>query len=127
MYTPLYLLSLTGLYSLWKSSRFSVYAWSGFFILITYVFSSWWNWYYGGSFSSRVYVEFIPVFMILLAIALHDTAGKFRKGILVALVVLLTILCQIQTYQYRYYQIHWSEMTKEKYWEVFLRIDKLIK
>jgi len=127
LYTPLYLLSLTGLYSLWKSSRFSVYAWSGFFILITYVFSSWWNWYYGGSFSSRVYVEFIPVFMILLAIALHDTAGKFRKGILVALVVLLTILCQIQTYQYRYYQIHWSEMTKEKYWEVFLRIDKLIK
>ena len=95
--------------------------------MITYVFSSWWNWYYGGSFSSRVYVEFIPVFMILLAAALHGIAGKYRKGAFVALIVLLTILCQVQTYQYRYYQIHWSEMTREKYWEVFLRIDKLVK
>jgi hypothetical protein len=42
------------------------------------------------------------------------------------MVVLLVIVCQIQTYQYRYNQIHWSEMNKEKYWEVFLRIDKLM-
>ncbi|MEI7526956.1 MAG: hypothetical protein WCJ95_21590 [Mariniphaga sp.] len=127
LYTPLFLLSFTGGYFLWKSSRFRFYTWFGFFFLITYVFSSWWMWYYGGSFSSRVFVEYIPVFMVLLSIALHSMRRKIIKPALVTLIVLLTIVCQIQTYQYRYYQIHWSEMTKDKYWNVFLRIDKLIK
>jgi hypothetical protein len=29
--------------------------------------------------------------------------------------VLFVVLCQIQTYQYRYFIIHWSEMNQEKY------------
>lgn len=127
LYTPVFLLSLTGGYYLWKSSPFSLYSWLAFFIMITYFFSSWWMWFYGGSFSSRVYTEYIPVFMILLAFALHNTRRKYLKTIFVTVIVLLAIICQIQTYQYRYYQIHWSDMTKEKYWDVFLRIDKLLK
>jgi len=127
LYTPLYLLSFIGGYSLWKSSRFSFFSWFGFFLLITYVFSSWWMWYYGGSFSSRVYVEYIPLFMILMAIALHAMRSKPVKKVFIAAIILLTIVCQIQTYQYRYYQIHWADMTQEKYWDVFLRVDKLMK
>ena len=125
LYTPIFLLSFTGAFYLWKSQRFSFYSWFAFFIIITYILSSWWNWYYGGSFSSRVYVEFIPLFMVLLAIALNKIRKKSLKISLITAIVLLTLLCQIQTYQYRYYQIHWSEMTKEKYWDVFLRIDKI--
>lgn len=127
LYTPLYLLCFTGGYYFWKSSRFSFFSWFGFFLLITYVFSSWWMWYYGGSFSSRVYVEYIPLFMMLLAIALREMRSKPVKKVFVAAIILLTILCQIQTYQYRYYQIHWADMTQEKYWDVFLRVDKLMK
>jgi hypothetical protein len=127
LYTPLYLLSLSGCYFLWHLSRFEFYSWCAFFILITYVFSSWWMWYYGGSFSSRVYVEFIPLFMILAAISLNRIKHKSYRIVYIISLFLVTILCQIQTYQYRYYQIHWSEMTKEKYWNVFMRIDKLIK
>jgi hypothetical protein len=125
LYTPLFLLSLTGTIYLWKSERFSFYSWFVFFIIVTYILSSWWCWYYGGSFSSRVYVEFIPFFMVLLAIALNKIKRKSVKITLITLIVLFTLLCQVQTYQYRYYQIHWSEMTKEKYWDVFLRIDKI--
>ena len=127
LYTPLYLLCFTGGYYLWKSSRFSFFSWFGFFLLITYVFSSWWMWYYGGSFSSRVYVEYIPLFMILLATMLHAMRSKPVKKVFIATIILLTILCQIQTYQYRYYQIHWADMTQEKYWDVFLRVDRLMK
>jgi len=127
LYTPLYLLSLTGCFFLWKSSRYEFYSMFGFFIVITYVLSSWWMWFYGGSFSSRVFVEFIPVFMILLALSLKNLNNfKIANRIYMLLIILLIVICQIQTYQYRYYQIHWSEMTKEKYWNVFLRIDKLI-
>jgi hypothetical protein len=122
LYTPLYLISMAGAFYLWKSSRFSLTAWMGFFLLITYVLSSWWMWYYGGSFSSRVYVEYIPLFMILLALALNHIKFKWLRRSYVALVFLLIILCQIQTYQYRYFQIHWVDMNKEKYWDVFLKV-----
>ena len=124
LYTPVFLLSFAGCYFLWKSSRFQFYSWLTFFLIITYVFSCWWLWFYGGSFSSRVYVEYIPLFMILLAMALNQINLKWLFN---SLIVILIIICQVQTYQYRYNIIHWSEMTKEKYWNIFLRIDKLIK
>ena len=127
LYTPLLLFSLTGGCFLWKSSPYEFYSWFGFFIIITYVFSSWWMWYYGGSFSSRVYVEYISLFMVLLVISLKGIKLKLFNHLYILMIASLIIVCQIQTYQYRYYQIHWSDMTKEKYWEVFMRIDKLIK
>jgi len=127
LYTPLLFLALIGGYFLWKSSRFAFFAWFGFFILLTYIFSSWWMWYYGGSFSSRVYVEFIPLFMILLALALKKIKPRLLNRLFITMIGLLIVVCQIQTYQYRYFEIHWSDMTKEKYWDVFLRVDKLMK
>ena len=120
LYTPMYLLAMFGLIPLFKKNKFAALTWLAFFILITYVFSSWWMWYYGGSFSSRVYVEYIPVFMILFAILLAETKVKWGRAALLSLSFLLLTVCQIQTYQYRYYEIHWDEMNKEKYWDVFL-------
>lgn len=124
LYTPIYFISLVGLIYLYKRSRILAMLWFIPFFVVTYVFSSWWNWYYGGSFSSRVFVEFIPLFMVLLAIALENIKIKWRKVTFVSTIILLILICQIQTYQYRYNVIHWSEMNREKYWEVFLRIDK---
>ena len=127
LYTPLFLVAFAGCYFLWRTSRFEFFSWIGFFFVITFVLSSWWMWYYGGSFSSRVYVEYIPIFMIPLAIALNQIKRRPFKQIFLSLIVVLIIACQIQTYQYRYFQIHWSDMTKEMYWENFMRIDRLIK
>ncbi|UTW62919.1 hypothetical protein KFE98_01820 [bacterium SCSIO 12741] len=126
LYTPLYLLALvSGLWGLWKFNRFQAWNVLLFFAVLTYVLSSWWMWFYGGSFSSRVYIEYLPLFGFLLAMALHQFAG-WRHKVLVGGVLTLLLLCQIQTYQYRYYQIHWADMTQEKYWDVFLRVDKLM-
>jgi len=127
IYTPLYFLSFLGCYYLYKKSFFSCISYLLFFIILTYIFSSWWMWYYGGSFSSRVYIEFIPAFMLMLAFALQGVNNsKTKKYVLVSLIIALILACQIQTYQYRYYRIHWSDMTKEMYWNEFLRIDHLI-
>ncbi len=120
LYTPMYLLGAFGCFSLWKKNKYTVFCWLGFSILITYIFSSWWMWYYGGGFSGRTYVEYLPVFMIPLAILLKSLRGKFQKIGVVAVIICLIAVCQIQTYQYRYYEIHWDQMTKEKYWDVFL-------
>ena len=113
---------LVGIIAFFKRSIFQ-----GFLFLLpisvaVFVFSSWWNWWYGGSFSSRVLVEFLPFFALGLATLLGDFRSLVRKLSRVLIVVLI-VVCQIQIYQYRYYQIHWEEMTSERYWNVFLRPD----
>ncbi|MCR9174196.1 MAG: hypothetical protein NXI10_16995 [bacterium] len=126
LYTPIYLLAFIGLIALWKrKDRFPVFSWLIFFFVLTYILSSWWMWYYGGSFSSRVYVDYLPFFLLLLGIGLNQWRKQWPGWTLRIVTVLLIVLCQIQMYQYRYGQIHYSDTTKEQYWNNFLRIDKL--
>ena len=126
VYTPMCFLALFGLIPLYKKSRFQFYSLVAFLIVVTYVLSSWWCWYYGGSFSTRVFVEYLPVFALLLAISLQYIKEKVAKIAIRSFIVVLIVVCQVQTFQYRYYEIHWAEMTKEMYWDVFLRVDKLM-
>ncbi len=125
VYTPLLFLSLTGFIFLYRSNRYQAFTLLSFIIILVYVFSSWHMWFYGGSFSQRVMIEFYAFFAILLATAIQQIKNITLKKIFLSLVILLIIVSQIQTYQYRRMQIHWSDMNKEKYWEVFMRIDKL--
>lgn len=125
VYTPLLFVSLSGFYFLFRSNRFQAYTLLGFLFILVYIFSSWHMWFYGGSFSQRVMVEFYAFFAILLATLLQKIKSSKSKFIFKGIIVLLIIVCQVQTYQYRRMQIHWSDMNKQKYWEVFMRIDKL--
>ena len=121
LYTPIIFLSfLSSLFLLKSRSYFSV-SWLLFFALLTIVFSSWWVWFYGGSFSSRVYVEYLSLLLLPLAIFMNELK-KMRRKLLIFFSFILIVVCQIQSYQYRYYEIHYSEMTREKYWNVLLTI-----
>ena len=64
----------------------------------------------------------VPFFAIGLALLLKKKRPviHFMSR---TIVVLCIMLCQFQTYQYRYYIIHWENMNSEKYWEVFLQLD----
>lgn len=126
LYSPILLLAFTGGYVLWAKGRFEFYTLFAFLLILTCLLSSWWNWWYGGSFSSRVYLEYIPFFSILLGLSLKNIRSRLLRTFFVSLIFVFIVVCQIQTFQYRYYQIHWENMTKEKYWNVFLRIDKLM-
>jgi hypothetical protein len=125
VYTPIFGLSLIGLHYLRQQSFYQFIGFSAFFILLVYISSSWWQWYYGGSFSTRVFIEFIPIFMLLLAFAIQHAKHGIQKFLICGAVIFLIILCQLQTYFYRYYIIHWSDMTQEKYWNSFKQIGKL--
>ena len=85
---------------------------------LVFILSSWWSWWYGGSFGSRVLVEYLPVFGLLLALLLN----RYKRFFLKIILVMLIAFCQFQTYQYRYYLIHWEDMTREKYFNVFLKL-----
>lgn len=122
LYTPLYLISLIGLFYFYKKFKLGTMVFIVFFSFFTYIVSCWWSWWYGGSFSSRVYVDILVFFMIPLAFLINNAVKVIHKAIIILVLFLVIVLCQIQTYQYRYYIIHWSEMTKEMYWERFLKL-----
>lgn len=127
VYTPLLFLSCYGFIVLFKKSKYHFYVLTCFVMLLIYVLSSWWNWWYGGSFGTRVMVEYYFLFVLLL-LFVFESISKYRiKIVFSVLLVLTVVLCQIQTYQYRYYHIHWEKMDKEHYWNSFLRVDLLAK
>lgn len=127
IYSPFLLFCLFGLYTLFKQNRFVFYSVSIFFVILIYVLSSWWNWWYGGSFGSRVMVEYYAVFSILLLMFLDKIRSQAAKMAFSAVLVVTLLLAQFQIYQYRYYHIHWEKMDQEHYWRSFMRIDLLIK
>jgi hypothetical protein len=118
-------MALFGLVPMFKKSRFAAIALLVFLLLTSWILSSWWNWWYGGSFSSRVMVEYLIFFMIPLALLIMECKRIWSKALVISLVVAFTILCQVQTYQYRYHKIHWENMDRESYWRVFMRLDQI--
>jgi hypothetical protein len=125
VYMPILFVSMAGFIFLLHESRYKFFTLVGFLFIIIYIFSSWHMWFYGGSFGQRVMIDFYAFFAILLATKLQQMKIKRIRQLYIGIIALLIIMCQVQTYQYRRMQIHWSDMNKEKYWEVFMRIDKL--
>jgi hypothetical protein len=123
IYTPVLFISLLGYRYLWQQNIRSAIFLVGFMVILTYLLSSWHMWYYGGSFSQRVFIDFYALFTIPLALALENIRETaLRKGFITSLLV-LTLFCQFQTYQYRHMVIHWSDMSKERYWDNFFKLN----
>ncbi|MFT4521544.1 MAG: hypothetical protein ACI8ZN_000481 [Bacteroidia bacterium] len=119
VYTPMLFIALWGLYSWFKKNTWQAIWTFSFLAVLTYFLSSWWMWYYGGSFSSRVYIEYFVLFLIPLGYLLDGIKKAAGRHLIHALLIFTLILSQFQTYQYRKMVIHWDGMTKEKYWESF--------
>jgi hypothetical protein len=127
VYTPLTFLSLFGLIPLWKQNRFRA-TWMLILLFITvYVLSCWWMWFYGGSFGMRPMIEFFGLFALLFYFLIDGIKIRSLRLGVITLTILIVLLCQFQTLQYRYEVIHWSEMTKQSYWNAFLNFDFLKK
>jgi hypothetical protein len=124
VYVPLTLLALAGLVPLYRQNRIKAIHVGVFLLVVIYLLSSWWMWYYGGSFGPRVMIEYLPVFALLLFSLFNALKNKIPQISVAAITLLIVAFCQFQTLQYRYEIIHWSEMSKEKYWDVFLQLKK---
>lgn len=93
------------------------------FFALVYILSSWWYWSYGGSYGSRVMIDYyVP--MILMLVPFLRASSKWMRGALVSVIPVFAAVAIIQTYQYKNYILTWDEMTKETYWQVFLKTDK---
>lgn len=124
VYTPVMFFSCIGVIFLLRSSR------NGFFIPIViymtatiYVLSSWWNWWFGGGFGLRSYIDTYALMAVpLAAIIEKGIYGKKSFRIVTSvIIILLTGLNLFQTWQYHKGLIHHEGMCKNAYWAMFGR------
>jgi len=127
VYTPVLLIAtLSIIWFAYKKHFYLLFTWVAFFVLLTYLLSSWWCWYYGCSYGLRAYIDFYAIFLIPFAIML-DRIKKVPRLLIIALSLSTIPLNIIQTYQYKEYILHWVNMDKEKYWKVFLKTNDRFK
>ena len=121
VYSPIILIALLGSLVFWKKNRFAFFAFTSFFLLLLFIISSWWNWFYGPSFGQRAFVDFYAV----LAIPLAFTFEKIQRANWRKTVLLICSACVflnfIQTYQYNKQILSSWDMNFQKYAYVFLK------
>ncbi|MBL4706730.1 MAG: hypothetical protein JKY54_19525 [Flavobacteriales bacterium] len=119
LYTPLMILSIIGLFFFREKAKKFRLATPIILILTIYVFSSWWSWWYGGSFGMRAMIQYYAILAFPLAAFISVSFKKWMFGIPVALAVVFCVQLNLkQSLQYRRNHIHWDGMTKEAYWYV---------
>jgi hypothetical protein len=98
------------------------YGWLLFFLFVnTWVISSWWMWFYGGSYGHRAFIDLYPFFAIGIAAALHRGFGPIGSRALAIIAMLFIPLQLVQTFQYNKHIIPFDNMSKAKFWNLFLR------
>lgn len=123
VYTPIMLFAIAGMFTLPQKLKGLILPFTIFTFLNIYILSSWWSWWFGGSFGLRAFIDMYGLMTIPLAAFISYTfhSKKPKKIILTGTLVLLILFNLFQTWQYRKGLIHWELMNKEAYWSNFLR------
>lgn len=129
VYTPLIVLAFVGMFFMQK--KFPTLRNAILFITIVniYILSCWWDWFFGGGFGGRAFVQHyaylaIPIASLCEYVFELLPVIKFRQVIQLLFLILVFAGINLnigQTYQYNYDLIHYSSMTKEAYWHNFGR------
>jgi len=123
VYTPFMLLLIPGLILMYLRSRARFYPLIFFLFVLVYIFSSWWNWFYGDSFGMRPLVDYYGLFMVIIAGAILKIKRVRLKRPVYAFVGVTIFLNLFQTYQYATGILHPDSMTRDAYWYIFLKSD----
>jgi hypothetical protein len=120
IYTPVMVLALAGMVSLYRSARPLFAATLIYFLVNLYVVSSWTCWWYaGGSYSQRALLSSYAVLALPLGFLLRDTRKRvWRKALYLAAAGLL-ILNLFQTWQWAHGLIDRTRMTRAYYFAIF--------
>ncbi len=125
VYNPVMILPIVTTFFLLRKNTLNSWATLGIFAISTYLFASWWCWWYGGAYGHRCFVDLLPVLSLPLAFVLDKimSAQKIWVKILcfsaIATMVYYNLRCTLL------YGWEWShtDWTLEKYWEeVFFKV-----
>jgi hypothetical protein len=127
LHTPLLFFSTIGGVYTWVKckSYYKAFVFTLFLVLITYILSSWWSWYYGASYGSRPMIDYYVIFGLALGISLHQLKNKISRTIISILLIGIFIPVNIiQVFQYQNYIMDWEEMTWSKFKFIGLHTEK---
>jgi hypothetical protein len=100
-YSPLIFLSIIGIVLLIKNKNWSGYFYGALFLLISYVFASWWCWWFGCSFGGRSFIEYYTVLIIPFCYLLQQT--KNNKLAYYAIILAICFCCYLNLDMEYYY------------------------
>lgn len=122
LYTPLMILAIAGMFVLKRYAKELRLALPVLLLVTAYILSSWWCWWYGGSFGSRAFIDLYGLLAVGIAAAFTFIIQKVRFGkfILIPLVAFFILLNNFQSLQYSWGSLHHDAMTREAYWAIFL-------
>jgi hypothetical protein len=102
LYSPIAAIPLSGLIQERHRNRHGERAVIFIFVFATWLFASWWAWWFGGAFGHRCYVEYCA-FLVLPFSGIIDKVGKkrLRSYLFGTLCVVLIYYSMGLTYNYR--------------------------
>lgn len=122
IYTPMMIFSLYGIWLIIKNKT-HVFKLTLLILvpLYIYIISSWWCWWYGGSFSQRSLIDIYPLLAISMAYVLSKLKDslQLKKIIMYFFFAFFLMLNLFQTLQYKYNFIDYDAMTFKEYVQVF--------
>lgn len=128
IYSPLMVLGLMGLAGLWGKMKEWALPATLVFVLAFYVISSWWCWWYGGSFGQRALIDFYPLLALGIGWMLTQiNRWVGRKQVRIALLAVGGIFLLhnlFQTLQYTRGVLHYDSMTASAYRATLFRLHK---
>ena len=125
LYTPVMIFAFAGMPLLWSKYRKFFFPVVIYTAVNIYVLSSWWDWWFGGGFGLRAYIDMYGLMALPMG-AFITWMLNLKKAIpkytVIVLFVLITLRSTFHYVQYYYGAIHWVAMTKEAYMDSFWRI-----
>lgn len=124
LYTPLMLFAIIGM--IWLPKKIPAMRWSIPLIITiaVYVLSSWWCWWFGGSYGSRAMVEFYALLIFPLGIFIEKIANKkYVNYVFIGLFSFTIFYNILGTHKKTWWQLHWDSMSKEAFWITFSQLD----
>ena len=100
-YSPLIFLSVLGIVLLIKNKNWSGYLYGGLFLLISYIFASWWCWWFGCAFGARSFVEYYALLIIPFCYLLEQ--AKSNKITQYLVIIAIVFCCYINLNMEYYY------------------------
>jgi hypothetical protein len=89
LYSPILLLLLPAIILYGRRKETNALATVSTFCIITYLFASWWAWYFGAAFGHRCYVEYLPLFALPMAAMIDGLLRQRSVALRIASLLLM--------------------------------------
>ncbi len=125
IYTPLALLGIIGLCLSSKELKDLRLCMIIFLVIHIFVVSSWWCWWYGGSFGMRPFIEIYGFFGLFIAVVLEKLTKEKRRWNIASMIIFIFISLNLyQSIQFKKGIIHHDSMTLKAYFKNFFILER---